>query len=176
VIDVAKLAALCFCEALSALGDRHALYAFSGQGPADVRVLVAKRFDEPYGERVRARLGALEPDHFTRLGAPIRHVTASLARSGARVRLLLLLSDGKPNDEDDYEGEYGVEDARQALFEARAQGVRPFCVTIDREGAAYLPRLFGPHGYTVLWDVEQLPLRLLRVYRRLAVATGGACR
>ena len=173
VIDVAKLAALCFCEALAALGDRHALYAFSGCGSEDVRVWVGKRFDEPWGELVRERLGALEPERFTRLGAPIRHVAASLARTGARLRLLLLLSDGKPNDEDAYAGEYGIEDARQALVEARALGVRPFCITIDREGPGYLPRLFGPHGYTVLWDVEQLPLGLLRVYRRLATPRGA---
>lgn len=171
VIDVAKEAALCFCEALASLGDRHALYAFSGCGPDDVRVWVPKRFDEPYGERARARLGALEPDRFTRLGGPIRHVTARLCRVPARIRLLLLLSDGKPNDEDAYEGEYGIEDARQALVEARTLGVRPFCITIDREGSSYLPRLFGPYGYTVLWDVEQLPFRLARIYRRL---TAGA--
>jgi nitric oxide reductase NorD protein len=173
VIDVAKLAALCLGEALAALGDRHALYAFSGQGPGDVRLWDVKRFDEPWGDRARTRLAALEPDRFTRLGAPIRHVTASLCRSGARLRLLLLLSDGKPNDEDVYEGEYGIEDARQAVVEARALGVRPFCITIDREGPTYLPRLFGPNGYTVLQDVEQLPQRLVRVYRRLAIDAGA---
>jgi nitric oxide reductase NorD protein len=172
VIDVAKEAALCFCEALAALGDRFAVYAFSGRGAGDVRVWVPKRFEDPYRERVRAQIGALQPDRFTRLGGPIRHVTASLVRSGARVRLLLLLSDGKPNDEDSYEGEYGIEDVRQAVVEARALDVRPFCITIDREGAGYLPRIFGPSGYTVLWDVEQLPLRLPRIYRRLTAGAG----
>jgi nitric oxide reductase NorD protein len=171
VIDVAKEAALCFCDALAALGDRVGVYAFSGQGPRDVRVWVPKRFADRDAEQVRARIDALEPDRFTRLGGPVRHVTAELARVAARVRVLLLLSDGKPNDEDDYEGEYGVEDVRQAVAEARAVGVQPFCLTIDREGPSYLPRIFGPAGYTVLWDVEQLPLRLPRLYRRL---TSGA--
>jgi len=174
VIDVAKQAAFCFGEALAALGDRFALYAFSGCGAADVRIRVAKRFEEPWGAAVRSRLGALEPDRFTRLGGALRHVTAALARSGARVRVLLLLSDGKPNDEDAYEGAYGVEDARQAVAEARACDVRTFCITIDREGPAYLPRLFGPHGYTVLWDVAQLPARLPRIYRRLTAGASAA--
>jgi nitric oxide reductase NorD protein len=170
VIDVAKEAALCFCEALAALGDRLAVYACSGRGAGDVRVQVAKRFEDRFGDDVLARIGALEPDHYTRLGAPIRHATAALARTGARVQLLLLLSDGKPNDEDAYAGEYGIEDVRQAVAEARALGVRPFCITIDREGPGYLPRLFGPSGYTLLWDVEQLPLCLPRVYARLTAA------
>jgi nitric oxide reductase NorD protein len=171
VIDVAKQAALCFGEALAGLGDRLAVQACSGRGPGDVRVWVQKRFEEPWSERVRARIAALEPDRFTRLGGPIRHLTASLCRTRARLRLLLLLSDGKPNDEDEYEGEHGIEDVRQAILEARAQGVRPFCLTIDREGSAYLPRIFGPFGYTVLWKVEQLPLHLPRIHRRL---TSGA--
>jgi nitric oxide reductase NorD protein len=172
VIDVAKEAALCFCEALAALGDRFAVHAFSGSGRADVCVWVPKRFDAPYGEGVRARIAALQPDRFTRLGGPIRHATASLSRTRARVRLLLVLSDGKPNDEDCYGGEYGIEDVRQAVMEARAVGVRPFCITIDREGPSYLPRIFGPSGYTVLWDVAQLPLRLPRLYRRLTAGAG----
>jgi nitric oxide reductase NorD protein len=81
-----------------------------------------------------------------------------------------VLSDGKPDDEDVYEGDYGLEDVRQAVFEARRVGVHPFCVTIDRAGPSYLPRLFGAHGYSVLSDVRQLPLRLPAVYRRLVLA------
>jgi len=168
VIDVAKEAALCLGEALAALGDRHAIYAFSGRGPGDVRVGVAKRFAEPWSASVRARIGALQPDRSTRLGGPIRHATARLSRQPARARLLLVLSDGKPDDDDAYEGAYGLADVRQAVFEARRAGVRPFCVTIDRAGPGYLPHLFGPHGYTVLWDVRQLPARLPAIYRRLA--------
>jgi nitric oxide reductase NorD protein len=167
VIDVAREAALCLGEALTALGDRHAILAFSGHGPADVRVGVAKRFEEPWSDAVRARLAALEPDRATRLGGAIRHATARLLRQPARARLLLVLSDGKPDDDDRYEGDYGLEDVRQAVFESLRAGVRPFCVTIDRSGPTYLPYLFGPHGYTVLWDVTQLPERLPAIYRRL---------
>jgi nitric oxide reductase NorD protein len=167
VIDVAKEAALVLSEALCAVGDRHAIYAFSGRGPGDVRVWVAKSFGQPAGAAARARIGALEPDHATRLGGPVRHVTAALARVPAQTRILLVLSDGKPNDDDLYEGEYGVEDVRQAVHEAAAAGVRSFCVTIDRTGSSYLPRLFGSSGYTLLWDASQLPNRLPQIYRHL---------
>jgi nitric oxide reductase NorD protein len=148
------------------VGDRFALLAFSGQGAADVRVRVLKRFAEPPGPTVQRRIGALEPDAFTRLGGALRHATAGLARERARARLLLVLSDGKPQDEDGYEGRYGIEDVRQAVAEARLQGIRGFGVTVDREGPSYLPRLFGPHGYTVIWNAELLPERLPAIYRR----------
>jgi nitric oxide reductase NorD protein len=170
VIDVAKEAALCFCEALGALGDRHAVYAFSGRGPGGVRVWVVKLFEERAGRALDARLAGLAPDASTRLGAALRHVTRRLAEEPTRTRLLLLLSDGKPNDDDEYGGRYGVEDARQAVFEARAAGVRVFCATIDRSGPAYLARLFGPAGFTVLRDVGELPWRLPDLYRRLRSA------
>jgi nitric oxide reductase NorD protein len=167
VIDVVKEAALCFCEALAALGDRHAVYAFSGRGAHGVRVQRAKAFAEPGGPTLDARIASLAPDASTRLGAALRHVTARLARESARVRLLLLLSDGKPNDDDAYGGTYGVEDARQAVVEARLAGLQVFCATIDRAGAIYLPRLFGPSGFTVIRDVSELPWRLPELYRRL---------
>jgi nitric oxide reductase NorD protein len=171
VVDVVKEAALVFGEALASLGDRHSILAFSGQGAADVRVQRLKGFWEPADAAVRARIGGLEPDAFTRLGGALRHATAALAREPARARLLLLLSDGKPQDEDGYEGDYGVEDARQAVAEARLAGVRVFAVTVDREGPHYLARVFGPHGYTVIQDATALPERLPGIYRRLTAGS-----
>lgn len=169
VLDVAKAATLVLCEALAALGDRHAIHAFSGEGPHDVRVLRLKGFAEPT-EAAPPRIAGLVPDRFTRLGAPLRHLTAALTRESAQRRLLLLLSDGKPNDEDEYEGRYGIEDTRQAVAEARSLGIHVFCLTIDREGTAYLPKMFGPFGYAVLPEVRLLPERLVDVYRRLTAA------
>lgn len=169
VLEIEQAATLALCEALRRLGDRHAVHAFSGEGRRDVRVMRIKGFDEDPGV-APGRIAGLAPDRFTRLGAPLRHLTAALAREPARRRLLLLLSDGKPNDEDEYEGRYGVEDVRQAVLEARALGLEVFCLTVDREGSRYLPRMFGPSGYAVLADVRQLPERLLDLYRRLTAA------
>jgi len=167
VLDIEKEATLVCCEALDALGDRYAIYAFAGRSARDVRVSRVKGFTEGYGESVRRRIAGLHGEAFTRLGAPIRHLTARLARQRTRLRLLFLLSDGKPNDEDAYAGAYGLEDTRQAVAEARLQGVRLFCLTIDRQGSLDLARMFGPHGYTTLWEVTQLPQRLPEIYRRL---------
>jgi nitric oxide reductase NorD protein len=122
IIDVEKEAVIVLLEALDALGDPHAILAFSGRGPEVVRLLTIKDFSEPVGQEARRRIAALEPDRYTRAGAAIRHASTLLARRGSRYRLLLLLSDGKPNDEDQYEGRYGIEDTRQAVAEARSPG------------------------------------------------------
>jgi nitric oxide reductase NorD protein len=167
IIDVEKEALVLVCEALDALGDRYNLMAFSGEGPRGVDLRLLKGFAEPYSQAVRERIAGLEPDRYTRLGAAIRHCTAALCRERARHRLLLVLSDGKPNDVDEYEGRYGVEDSRQAAVEARLQRLSTFCVTVDREAPVYLSRIFGPAGYAVLRQAERLPAVLVDVVRQL---------
>lgn len=167
IVDVEKEALLVVGEALDALGDRYGIFAFSGEGPEDVAVLSLKTFDEAIGLDVRRRIAALDADRYTRIGAPIRHLTAALGRERAPRRLLLILSDGKPNDVDLYEGQYGVEDARQAIAEARRQGVAVFSLTVDREAPRYAARLFGRGGFAVLHRAEQLPAVLIDVLREL---------
>jgi nitric oxide reductase NorD protein len=167
IIDVEKEAVLLVCEGLDALGDRYSVSAFSGEGPDSVAYYPIKEFGERYGSEVRRRIAGLEHDRFTRMGAAIRHATTSLARERAYHRLLLLLTDGKPNDLDLYEGRYGIEDTRQSVAEARLQGLHPFCLTVDREAPAYLPRLFGPGSYAVLRRAHTLPQALIEVVRRL---------
>jgi nitric oxide reductase NorD protein len=167
IVDVEKDALLVVCEALSAFGDRHAVIAFAGEGPDNVSICPVKRFSEGSGDIVRRRIAALEADGYTRIGAAMRHTTAALNAEPAGRRLLLLLSDGKPNDVDAYDGPYGIEDARQAAAEARAQGVRVFCLTVDREAPRYAHRIFGAAGFAMLRRPDQLPDVLIEVLRRL---------
>ncbi len=170
VVDVEKEALLVVCEALDALGDPYAVLAFSGEGPRRVDVSTVKRFDERVGAEVRGRIAALQPERYTRVGAAVRHATTVLMGRDARHRLLLILSDGKPNDVDLYEGRYGLEDTRQAVAEARLQGIHPFCLTVDRFGPAYLDRVFGREGYAVLHRPERLPSVLVELLRRIVRA------
>jgi nitric oxide reductase NorD protein len=167
IVDVEKEALLVVCEALDALADRYGVFAFSGESADDVSVLMVKRFDERVDGTARRRIAALDSDRYTRLGAPIRHLTSMLCREPAARRLLLVLSDGKPNDVDLYEGRYGVEDSRQSVAEARRQGVVVFCLTVDREAPRYAPRIFGNAGFAVLHRAEQLPCVLIDVLRQL---------
>jgi len=167
IIDLERIALLLASEALDALGDLYAVYAFAGKNASNVKVTAVKEFGQRSGETMWRRVDALKPGGFTRLGAAVRHATARLARQSAGHRLLLILSDGRPNDVDRYQGQYGVEDSRQAIIEARASGVYPFCITIDRDASEYLPRIFGAAGHTILQRPEQLPTALLRVVQAL---------
>lgn len=166
-IDVIRDSLLLFSEALSATGDRFALYGFSSLRRNNIRFHHIKGFDDRYDGQVRGRIAAIKPGYYTRMGAAIRHATSLLAKQKNRQRLLLLLTDGKPNDLDQYEGRYGIEDTRMALHEARKQGLRPFCVTIDSEASGYLPHLFGAGGYVVIRKPEELPKELPLLYAQM---------
>ena len=170
IVDVEKEALVVLLEALDVLGDRHAVLAFSGQGPHAVRVPTVKGFDDTARSAAHRRIAALEADGYTRVGAAVRHASVLLGRERARHRLLLVLSDGKPNDIDEYAGRYGIEDTRQAVAEGRLQGLRPFCLTVDREAPAYLPAIFGPRGFAVLPRPELLPTVLVEVLRSLVTS------
>lgn len=167
VIDVEREALLLVCTALESVGDPYSVLAFSGEGPHGVTIQTIKSFQERYGMQVAQHIAGLEPDRYTRTGAALRHATAMLMQQPAQHRLLVLLSDGKPNDADEYEGRYGVEDMRQAVNEAVLQGVFPFCLTIDWQAANYLPGVFGAHQYALLPKSEHLPTILLDWLRRL---------
>jgi len=154
-------------EALQRLGDRFAIAGFSGMRRTRSDFYLVKDFAEPYGAEVKGRIGAITPREYTRMGPALRHATHRLQKEEARTRLLLVLSDGKPEDYDDYKGKYAIEDTRHALIEAKAVGIHPFCLTIDRQAHAYMPHMYGEVSYIFLDDVRQLPLRLPALYRNL---------
>ncbi|BFU94154.1 MAG: conserved protein of unknown function [Nitrospira sp.] len=166
VIDVEKESLVLLCEALDALGDRYALYAYSGQGRTSVEFLTIKDFDERLGSTTAHRVGGLRPRQQNRDGAAVRHASAKLLAHDAKTRLLLLLSDGRPLD-GEYKDDYALEDTKAALQEAKRRGIIPFCVTIDRESDTYLRRMYGDVGYAVIDRAEALPAKLPRIYQRL---------
>ncbi|MGB5426680.1 MAG: VWA domain-containing protein, partial [Gammaproteobacteria bacterium] len=167
VIDVIRDSLFLFAESLAATGDRFAMYGFSSRRRDPVRVHQFKTFTESHNALVRGRIDVIKPGYYTRMGAAIRHATQLLAGEAASRRLLLLLTDGKPNDLDKYEGRYGIEDTRHALRQAREQGVQPFCVTVDKRAGEYLPHLFGSGGYVLIHRPSQLPRELPLLYARL---------
>jgi nitric oxide reductase NorD protein len=167
ILDVERMTVLLASQALDAIGDPYAVIAFSGCGAHDVQVRTVKRFNGDAPDVVHRRIAGLTAMDNTRLGAAVRHATAVLNAQPAQQRLLLIVSDGKPNDVYGYQGEYAVEDSRRALADARASGVHAFCLTVDREETEYLPHLFGAAGYRILRAPEQLPSALLQVVEQL---------
>ncbi|MES1998591.1 MAG: VWA domain-containing protein [Pseudomonadota bacterium] len=166
--DAEREALVLLAEALEVLGDRYAIYGFSGITRKRCEIFRIKRFDEPYTPEVKARIAGITPQEYTRMGVAIRHLSKLLIEIEARTKLLITLSDGKPDDYFDvYRGQYGIEDTRQALIEARRAGIHPFCITIDREAKAYLPHMYGAANYIEIDDVKKLPLKAADIYRKL---------
>jgi len=161
---------LLLCEALETLGDRYAIYGFSGMTRKRCETYRIKGFQDAYGEEVQGRIAGIEAKDYTRMGVAIRHLTEILNQIEAKTRILITLSDGKPDDySDEYRSEYGIEDTRRALIEAKRSGIHPFCITIDREGQDYLPHMYGAASYTIVDAVEKLPYKVSEIYRRLTV-------
>ncbi len=167
VIDVIRDALFVFGEALDGTGDAFAMLGFSSVRRSHVRMQLLKDFEEAWTPATQTRVGAIKPGYYTRMGAALRWAAKRLAQRPERQRLLLILTDGKPNDIDVYEGRWGIEDTRHAVHEARAAGVLPFCLSIDEEAHDYLPHLFGRQGWAHVRRPAQLPSRLAAVYGRL---------
>ncbi|WP_227370055.1 nitric oxide reductase activation protein NorD [Halomonas sp. M20] len=167
VLDVEKEALLVLGHGLAGCGDDYAIHCFTSHRRQKVWVNTLKTFEESMNERVDRRIAALKPGRYTRMGPAIRHMTQELSKRPNRHRLLLVLTDGKPNDTDYYEGRYGIEDTRKAIRDARQQEIKVFGVTIDQEARQYIPHLFGRGGYAIVQKPEHLSLALPGIYRQI---------
>lgn len=165
--DAERESLVLLCESLETLGDRYAIYGFSGMTRKRCEVYRIKRFEDEYDDEVKARISGIQPKDYTRMGVTIRHLTSMLNEVEARTKLLITLSDGKPDDYDTYRGAYGIEDTRMALIEAKRNGIHTFCITIDTEAKDYLPHMYGAVNYAVIDEVRKLPLKVSDIYRRL---------
>lgn len=167
IIEIEKEGLVLMSEALEAVGDVYSINGFTSEGRRNVKFYVLKDFSEHYSDEVMRRIGGINYQNNTRLGAAIRHATARLEKQEARTRLLIVLSDGRPYDHDYGDARYAREDTREALRQAKTKGITPFCITIDRESESELRDLYGEIGYTIIDDVLSLPERLPGIYRRL---------
>jgi len=160
-----KVALVLMSEALAELGDAFAIYGFSGYGRDNVMFYIIKDFEDSYDRRVQCKISTMTNKQSTRVAPAIRHTTTKLRRREEKTKMLILLSDGKPLDRD-YHGNYAIEDTRMALREAQRYGVKSFCITVDREAAEYLPRMYADSRWVVIDDVLKLPDKIMRIYKR----------
>jgi nitric oxide reductase activation protein len=162
IFDVVCDSAQVLVEAFEPTTAKLGLGAFYSNTRRDCRFLLAKGFDDPSRVGLQ-RLHAVFPSGYTRIGPAIRHSLELLEQTGARRRLVLLLTDAKPTDYDHYEGRYGIEDVRQALREAGDQGTHCLALAVRDKSEAYLTQMFGTHGWMLLPDVRTLPERFVSV-------------
>ncbi|HRK24947.1 MAG TPA: VWA domain-containing protein, partial [Beijerinckiaceae bacterium] len=168
VIEIAREALAALIGGIDACGDAVSVHAFSSLRRDRVMVEKVKDFGEDNNELIRRRIMGLTPRFYTRMGAAIRHVSRHLAGHTAQRRLLLVITDGKPNDLDHYEGRHGIEDTRRAVQEARRLGQAVFAITVDARARDYIPYLFGRNGFAMVPDAEKLIEALPDMYRHVA--------
>ncbi len=171
IIDLEKESTVLFIKALETIGDSYGIFGFSGYGRDNVEFYVIKDLNEAFSDKVKRRIDKVAPIRSTRMGPAIRHAVSKLDSYDAKVKILMLVSDGRPQDHgygrDRTEKEYAIHDTKQALLEARRKGITPFALTVDKEGHDYLGQMCEDMGYEVVADIEQLPQRLPTLYRRL---------
>ncbi|MGJ5619868.1 nitric oxide reductase activation protein NorD [Sulfitobacter sp. MF3-043] len=171
VIDVARDALAALAGGIDTVGDRLGIWGFSSLRRDRVFVTRCKGFDQPMNAATINNICALEPGHYTRLGAAVRHVSAQLATETAARKLLIVLTDGKPNDLDHYEGQHGIEDSHMAVSEARRLGQVVHGIVIDEDGQDWFARIFGRGGFHLLARPEKLTRVLPDIYRALTQET-----
>lgn len=167
IIDVERRALLLFAQVLSEAGERFQIDTFSSKTRHYCEYTSVKAFDDPW-VATRDGIGSIEPQGYTRIGPALRHAIALMGKEKARQRWIFLLTDGKPNDYDRYEGVYGIEDVRRAVREAADEHVHVMALAVESDAKFYLPRMFGLNGFRFLPSIAQLPSALAEFYLRLA--------
>ena len=163
ILDIEKEALVLLAEALSVAGDQFAVAGFSGAGRFGVDYLRIKDFSDGLDHGVCRRINAVAPMRSTRMGAAIRHATQVLEKVPARVRLLLTLTDGFPNDVG-YKQGYAIADTRKAVFEAYAKHIYFKAIVVNMAGDPDLDALYGKFQHSLISDIKELPDKLLRIY------------
>ncbi len=166
VIDVEKQVSILFGEVLEELGIDFSIQSFSSKTRNNTTYITVKDFDENW-QQVKHKIGAIEPTGYTRIGAALRHSGALLAKREARHKWVLLLSDGKPNDYDRYEGTYGVQDVKQALRELDKKHIHAYALAVEAQAKYYLPQMFGTNNYQILTSPVALLHSMVHLYEKI---------
>jgi hypothetical protein len=167
VIDIQKEAMALMAEALDSLDDPYAIYGFSSEGRHRVDLFTVKDFAEPYGKEIQYRLGNLEPLGLTRMGAVLRHGLYKLNATQASVKLMVILTDGRPYDLEYGNLDYAIADTRKAMREIRQKRIHPFIITTDQKSSDYLKQIAPETQSIIVQKVELLPRLLPAIYKRL---------
>ena len=166
VIDVEKQVSILFGEILNEYEIDFAIYGFHSKTRNFSNYISLKKFDEAWNQ-AKMKIGAVEPCGYTRIGAALRHSCFLLKQRETKNKWVILLSDGKPNDYDKYEGKYGIQDVKQALYELKVQNINSYALAIETEAKYYLPQMFGQNHYQILSSPVELLKSLVKLYEKI---------
>ena len=166
VIDVEKDVSILFGEILNEFNIDFSIDGFSSKTRNFTTYITLKDFKEDWN-KAKLKIGAVEPNGYTRIGPALRHAGARLANTNAKNKWIILLSDGKPNDYDKYEGQHGIQDIKQALRELNEQQINTYALAIEAQAKYYLPQMFGQNHYQILTSPEALIQSMAKLYEKI---------
>jgi nitric oxide reductase NorD protein len=166
VIDVEKQVSILFGEILQEFNIDFSINCFYSKTRNYSSYLTLKGFDEEWS-KAKYKIGAVEPEGYTRIGAAMRHSGTLLDQRRTKNKWLILLSDGKPNDYDKYEGKYGLNDVKQAIRELYERRINSYALAIEAQAKYYLPQMFGQNHYQILTSPEELLHSMVRLYEKI---------
>ena len=167
VMDLTRAATVLLSDALDRIGDPFALHGFCSDGRHDVHYYRFKDFGQPYGDLVKARLAAMKGSYSTRMGAALRHAGAILRQQPKNKKILFVITDGEPADNDVRDPQYLRYDTKRAVEELVRYGITTYALSLDPHADQYVSRIFGAKNFTVLDHVERLPEKLPMLYMGL---------
>jgi nitric oxide reductase NorD protein len=154
-------------DALDKIGDPFAIHGFDSNGRHDVEYFRFKDFDAPYDDKAKGRLAGMSGQLSTRMGAAMRHAGSILKRQPSSKKLLLVVTDGEPADNDVRDPQYLRYDAKKAVEELTRNGIATYCLSLDPRADQYVSRIFGAKNYMVVDHVQRLPEKLPLLYMGL---------
>ena len=166
IIDVEKDVSILFGEILNEFNIEFSIDGFSSKTRNFSTYITLKDFNEDWN-KAKYKIGAVEPNGYTRIGPALRHAGARLSKTEAKNKWIILLSDGKPNDYDRYEGQHGINDVKQALRELNEAKINSYALAIEAQAKYYLPQMFGQNHYQILTSPEELIKSLAKLYEKI---------
>ncbi len=166
VIDVEKQVSILFGEILNEFNIDFSIDCFYSKTRNHASYLTIKDFDEGW-QKAKFKIGAIEPSGYTRIGAALRHAGSKLDKRESTNKWVILISDGKPNDYDKYEGKYGINDVKQALRELNQRQINSYALAIEAQAKYYLPQMFGQNHYQILTTPVELLKSLVKLYEKI---------
>lgn len=167
IMDLTRSATVLLSDALDRIGDPFALHGFCSDGRHDVHYYRFKDFDQPYNDLVKARLAGMQGSYSTRMGAALRHAGTYLGQQPKNKKILFVITDGEPADNDVRDPQYLRHDAKRAVEELARNGITTYALSLDPHADQYVSRIFGMNHFTVLDQVERLPEKLPMLYMGL---------
>lgn len=164
VLDISRDAAALLAEALDKVGDPFAIHGFDSNGRHDVEYYRIKDFDAPYNDIAKGRIAGMTGQLSTRMGTALRHAGSLLNERPSQKKMVLLLTDGEPADNDVRDPQYLRFDTKKAVEDLSRQGIRTFCLSLDPYADDYVSNIFGQKNYLVLDQVSRLPEKLPALY------------